>query len=54
MVDCATYLLMLVELSSLLCLYTMLLTCCMWLMQVACKKSIQVVHMHMRLAVSSV
>jgi len=53
-VDCGSYLLMLIELPSWLCLYTMLLTGCIWLMQVACKNSIQVVHMHMRLTISSV
>ena len=54
MVDCASYLLMLVELSSWLCLHTVLLTGCMWLMQISCKSNIQVVHVHVRLTKSSV
>jgi len=44
----------LVELPSWSRLYTVLLTGCIWLMQVACKNSIQVVHKHMRLTISSV
>jgi len=45
---------MLVELSSWLCLHTVLLTGCMWLMQISCKSNIQVVHVHVRLTISSV
>jgi len=54
MVDCASYLLRLVELFSWLYLYTVLLTGCIWLLQVVCKNSIQVDDMHMRLTIISV